>query len=260
MKCSIIITTYNASDSIKLVLNNLLSIINDKDEIIIVDDGSKDTTCSIIKKINDERIKLIEKNHIGRATALNVAVKNSTGEIILINDADDFSSKIRILESINLISSGYDAVFGQAITFNDFKPKNIELTLKKIDINDINIKKDISLLNKKTLFKTLNLHHSSLAIKKEKLIMIGLYDEKLDICIDLDLYYRFLTNKLNVCTSNKKFIARYYGNTRFYSSYPPKKYCKNVLQMRMKYRKILKPSVFSFIYDLKIYLEHSFFR
>ena len=69
-----------------------------------------------------------------------------------------------------------------------------------------------------------------------------------------------LTNKLNVCTSNKKFIARYYGNSRFYSSYPPKKYCKNVLQMRMKYRKILKPSVFSFIYDLKIYLENSFFR
>lgn len=256
MKCSIIITTYNSSDSIKLVLNNLLSIINDKDEIIIVDDGSKDITCSIIKKINDERIKLIEKKHIGRAAALNIAVKNSTGEIILINDADDFSSKIRILESINLISSGYDATFGQAISFNDFKPKIIELTLKKININDSNIKKDISLLNKKTLFKTLNLHHSSLAIKKEKLMMIGLYDEKLDICIDLDLYYRFLTNKLNVCISNKKFIARYYGQARFYSSYPRKKYSKNLLQMRIKYRKILKPSIFSFIYDLKIYLEN----
>lgn len=256
MKCSVIITTYNSSNSIYLVLNNLLSIINSNDEIVIVDDGSKDSTTSIIKKINDERIKLIEKNHIGRAAALNLAIKNSIGEIIFINDADDFSNKIRILDSINLIKSGYDAVLGQAIPFNDFEPKNIEFALKKINTGNINIEKDIAFLNTKKLFKTLNLHHSSLAIKKEKLVKIGLYNEKLDICIDLDLYYRFLTNKLNVCISNKKFIARHYGQSRFYASYPPKKYAKNLLRLRMKYRKILKPSIFTFIYDLKIYIDN----
>tara|TARA_Y100000389_G_scaffold140429_1_gene138253 strand:- start:2667 stop:3449 length:783 start_codon:yes stop_codon:yes gene_type:complete len=255
MKSSVIVTTYNSSNSIFLILRNLLSIINYTDEIIIVDDGSKDETTSIIEKIKDKRLKLIKVKHIGRAKALNIAIQNSSGEIIFINDSDDLSNNTRIKDSLNLISNGYDAVFGQGVIFDDFKIENIKLVLNQLDIKNKNIKENISILKDKTLFKTLNLHHSSLAIKKEKLLKIGSYNEELDICIDLDLYYRFLMNKLNVCISNKKFIARYYGKTRFYSNYPSKKYAKNLLKLRAKYRKILRPPLFTLIYDLKIFLE-----
>ena len=75
MKCSIIITTYNSSDSIRLVLNNLLSIINDKDEFInrkydyglIISDFNRpikniDKSINILKNKKDKNIILIGKN------------------------------------------------------------------------------------------------------------------------------------------------------------------------------------------------------
>jgi len=257
MNSSTIITTYNSSKTIKPVIENFFKILDHNDELIIVDDGSIDNTKNIIKKYNDKRLKLFESNHIGRAKALNLGVINSSGQVVFINDSDDFSNKLRIKNSKYLIEKGYDAVFGKALIFNNFSQESLDNILIKLNNSSdyINKKQEIYILRDRHLFKTLSLHHSSLAIRREKLIEIGLYNEDLDICIDLDLYYRFLTNKLNVCVSNKIFIARHYGDTRFYSSYPKKKYTKNLLKLRKKYRNILKPPMYTYLYDLKIFFN-----
>ena len=96
-----------------------------------------------------------------------------------------------------------------------------------------------------------------MAIKRDKLFEIGCYNENLEICIDLDLYYRFIVHNLKVCISKKLFIARNYSDNRFYASYPPKKFMKTLLALRKKYRKLLKPSIYTYLYDIKIYIENS---
>ncbi len=95
-KLSIVIPAYNEAATIHLILNKikkaeLLSRLNK--EIIIVDDYSKDNTTNAIKSYIDNNpdleIKLFqhEKNK-GKGAALHTGIKNATGDIIVIQDAD----------------------------------------------------------------------------------------------------------------------------------------------------------------------------
>jgi len=260
MNISIIITTYNSAQTIEMVVNYILVNITDKDQIVIVDDGSSDDTVKKIKNIGDSKINLICSERVGRAKALNIAVQNSAGKYLFINDADDLPNKLRFLESVKYLETGYDAVFGQALVIKDINESKLNMINQELNKTNTKDLKKNDLLSKHMLFKMLNLHHSSLAIRRDKLFEIGCYDEKLEICIDLDLYYRFLVHHLKVCISKNLFIARNLGDGRFYASYPPKKYMKTLLGIRKKYRLLLKPPIYTYLYDIKIYLENSFFR
>lgn len=251
---------YNSSNTIGMVVNQILDKIEKNDEIVIVDDGSSDDSVKKIENFNDSRINLICSDRIGRSKALNVAVKNSKGKYLFINDADDFPSNIRFKESIKLLENGYDATFGQAILINNINESKINLINQEFGKIDFKNLEKLITLKKHSLFKTCNLHHSTLAIKREKLFEIGCYDEKLQVCVDLDLYFRFLVYNLKVCISNKIFIARNIGNTRTYASYPPKKFRKSALSVRKKYRVLLKPSIYTYIYDFRLYIKNLFFK
>ncbi|MDR1678977.1 MAG: glycosyltransferase, partial [Prevotellaceae bacterium] len=57
---SVCIATYNGEKYIKEQLDSILCQLNLGDEVIISDDGSTDKTLDVIKKINDDRIKIFE--------------------------------------------------------------------------------------------------------------------------------------------------------------------------------------------------------
>lgn len=96
---SIVIPVFNEE---KYILKTILQVVNGnslgfKKEIIIIDDGSTDNTYRLIKKyvklINQKRnhitIKLIKKwKNEGKGAALKSGVLNSSGDIVLIQDAD----------------------------------------------------------------------------------------------------------------------------------------------------------------------------
>ncbi|WP_137288620.1 glycosyltransferase [Natronorubrum halophilum] len=87
---SVVIPAYNCEstigESIKSALDQTLSDI----EIIVVDDGSDDSTESIAKSINDERVEVIPHGqNRGRSTARNTGVEYARGEFIAYLDADD---------------------------------------------------------------------------------------------------------------------------------------------------------------------------
>jgi len=90
MKLSVIIPVYNEEKTVKEIINKVKSVNLDiEKEIIIVDDSSKDSTRDILKKIKDDSIKVYyhEKNK-GKGAAVRTGLNNSSGEIIVIQDAD----------------------------------------------------------------------------------------------------------------------------------------------------------------------------
>ena len=56
-------------------------------EIIVVDDGSQDQTTKVLEEIPDIRLVVHEKNK-GKGAALKTGIKNATGDIVLLQDAD----------------------------------------------------------------------------------------------------------------------------------------------------------------------------
>jgi len=94
-KISVIIPAYNESKNILSAIKSSLKVNypRNKLEIIIVDDGSDDDTYRQAKKIQGKTVKVFTKKHSGKAKTVNYGIKKSTGEIIMILDADTFPDK-----------------------------------------------------------------------------------------------------------------------------------------------------------------------
>ena len=95
MKVSILTPTYNRGDKLNKLYTSLLVNNNSKVEIewLIMDDGSKDRTKTIITnfiKQNIIDIKYYYQENQGKMAAINNLVKYATGDIIIECDSDDY--------------------------------------------------------------------------------------------------------------------------------------------------------------------------
>lgn len=100
---SLIIACHNEENVIeKKILNTLkLNYPKEKLEIIIFSDGSTDNSEEIIKKYNNQNIKLLAfPNHPGKTICQNESVKCAKGEIIVFSDANSMYEKDAVIELI----------------------------------------------------------------------------------------------------------------------------------------------------------------
>jgi cellulose synthase/poly-beta-1,6-N-acetylglucosamine synthase-like glycosyltransferase len=89
---SIIVPVKNEENVIERLLENLVNLTYPRKEILIVEDGSTDSTRQIAQKWADEYPSLIKCHRNGESngkpSAINYAAKHATGEIVAIFDAD----------------------------------------------------------------------------------------------------------------------------------------------------------------------------
>lgn len=90
MKVAVTVGVYNEEHHIMELLDALLGQTRLPEEIIFVDDGSRDKTCEIIKSysIKNPTIRYIYQENAGPAAARNKAWKNSTSDICIFTDGD----------------------------------------------------------------------------------------------------------------------------------------------------------------------------
>jgi len=88
-KVTVITPVYNGQSYIDTAINSLLSQTLQDWELIVVDDGSTDSTPQILEKFTDSRIRVIRQQNAGEARARNVGLQNVTGEYVALLDADD---------------------------------------------------------------------------------------------------------------------------------------------------------------------------
>ena len=88
---SVIMPAYNSEKYIGKSIESVLAQDYEKFELIIVDDGSKDGSKSIVEQYakNDIRIKLLEQANQGVSAARNKGLDTATGEYVAFLDSDD---------------------------------------------------------------------------------------------------------------------------------------------------------------------------
>lgn len=118
MKVSIITPSYNSALYIKNTIASVQAQTLRDWEMIIVDDGSIDNSADIIKDIaiNDSRIKLIQKENGGSASARNVGLKQAKGDYIQFLDADDTIAYDKLERQVELMDQK-----GLDVTYTDYK-------------------------------------------------------------------------------------------------------------------------------------------
>ena len=124
MKISVIIPCYNEYKTINVILDKLKNLNNFDKEIIIVDDFSTDGSKEILQKIkNSDGIKtLFNEKNFGKGYCIKKGIKESSGDIIIIQDADLEYDPSDIPKLINPIKNGdADVVYGSRFTGSDEK-------------------------------------------------------------------------------------------------------------------------------------------
>jgi len=115
MKLSVIIPCYNEAGTIEKIVDAVLHAPYTGKEIIIVDDFSTDGTREILKEKVAPRVSRVIYQPVnqGKGAALRAGIKQATGDIVIIQDADleyDPSEYPKIIEPI--INNKADVVYG----------------------------------------------------------------------------------------------------------------------------------------------------
>ena len=91
-KISVIIPVYNVADYLPQCLDSVLGQDHEDLEVIVVDDGSTDSSGAICDQyaLQDSRVRVIHQANAGAAAAKNAALRVATGEYLSFVDSDDY--------------------------------------------------------------------------------------------------------------------------------------------------------------------------
>lgn len=181
-KVSIILPTYNRKYCLDCAIQSVLSQTFTDYELIIIDDGSTDGTTEWLK-VTYPTLKLItlEANQ-GASAARNAGIKIARGEYIAFIDSDDQWFSQYLANQVLLLNKSPRAVLSYAQGNNP--------------INNLDLIASMLLSN---FIETL----SQVVIPAWALQKVGLFDERLKVCHDRELYLRLFAIGNPVCLQEK---------------------------------------------------------
>lgn len=116
---SVVLCAYNSEETIAEAIQSIVDQSYKNIELILVNDGSNDSTLEIIKSFADSdiRIKVYDQENIGLTASLVKACSYAKGEFIARQDADDSSDLQRIEKQLEAINEyGCDLITSRAHT------------------------------------------------------------------------------------------------------------------------------------------------
>lgn len=188
---SIVIPLYNKAKSIVNTINSILSQTYQKFEIVVVDDGSTDSSAEKVLEIFDERIRLIRKENGGVCSARNRGIKEAKYDYIALLDADDTWDENYLNEQVKMIND-YPNAKMWGINYAEisngelarYLPTGLSENFRGYVEDYFYIKNRIS-----DLFCS-----SSVVVKKETFEEVGFFDERIKYAEDNDMWFRIIAS------------------------------------------------------------------
>lgn len=104
---SVLLPTFNAEDTIRAALDSMLRQTFRDFELVVVDDGSSDSTPEIIDSYaaRDERVRLERLPHRGIIQTLNAGIALCQADLVARMDADDISHPVRLQNQFEFMTA-----------------------------------------------------------------------------------------------------------------------------------------------------------
>lgn len=182
---SVIMTVYNGERYLVQAIDSIRQQSLRDFEFVIVDDGSDDRTPEILAKAQaDPRIKVISKQRLGRARALNVAWTQASGKYVANLDADDMAEPNRLENQFTFLEQHPEVgLLGTASRILNEDDENSENeTIVRPPLTDLELRSALVRCNP--------FRHSSVMIPRRVLEEVGGYNERFHVSIDYELWVR----------------------------------------------------------------------
>ena len=196
MKFSIIIATLNNQETIKRNLDSIKNQTFKDYEIVVIDGNSKDSTLEIFKKFKFENLKIKSQKGTGVYNAFNEGIRSSSGDVIVILNADDFFENNNALQIIK----------------NEFE-KNHKIELLMTNVKILDEKNEIIRIYKNRFFKKYLFHfgymppHPGIFIRKDVYDKLGHFNENFKNAGDFEFLLRVLGKKKIRYNKINKFLV-----------------------------------------------------
>jgi glycosyltransferase involved in cell wall biosynthesis len=198
---TVIIPTYNRYETLKSAIDSVLLQTYKDFELIVVDDGSDDST-PLLESEYHSLLRYIRQSNHGVSSARNTGIVQSASPYIAFLDSDDLWLPKKLQEQRKFIEENPDIYIHQT---NEMWIKNgrrvnpMEKHAK--DCGDIFLKS----------LEMCMISPSSVVIKRELLETYDLFDENLPVCEDYDLWLR-ITYRENIGLIKKNLIKKFGGH------------------------------------------------
>ncbi len=202
---SVVMAVYNGERFLRAALDSILAQTFTDFELIVVDDGSTDSTASILDSYLDPRIVRIKNTtNIGLTHSLNVGLKKAKGKYIARHDADDISYLDRFRQQVVFLESHPDVGFlGTGYQIIDRYGSVLETILPPIENTTLQTR-----LEHQNCFC-----HGSVMIRRGLLEKVNGYREFFPVTQDYDLWLRLAERSEVANLSYPLYQFRFDGST-----------------------------------------------
>jgi glycosyltransferase involved in cell wall biosynthesis len=221
-KISVIIPAYNSEKTISHTIQSVLNQTFTDLELIVINDGSQDSTLEIVTQIKDPRIKVFSYSNAGGNISRNRGLRRAVGEFVSFLDADDLWTPDKLQSQLKALQENVTAKV--AYSWTDYINTNGEFILsgKRVNVNG-NVYENLLLNN----FLE---NGSNPLICRKSLITLDGFDESLSAAQDWDMWLR-LASKFNfICVPSVQILYRISTNSVSCNLARQEKSCLQVLE------------------------------
>jgi glycosyltransferase involved in cell wall biosynthesis len=214
---SVIMTVYNGGSFLSAAIESIRKQTVTDWEFVIVDDGSTDNTASILASARvDPRITVISSKRLGRARALNLAWKNTTGKFIANLDADDLAEPDRLEKQLSFLQANPDVgLLGTAWNFF-VGDDNQHVTVFRFPLANSELRN--------ALIRYYPFCHSATMFTRHALQQVNGYNENYRVCLDYEISARIacrheVANLADVLTWKRSLATSFFGKISGWERY-----------------------------------------
>jgi glycosyltransferase involved in cell wall biosynthesis len=181
---SVIIPTYNRAFIVKQSVDSVLQQTFGDYEIIVVDDGSTDNTGDVLKPYGD-KIHYDYKKNGGISSARNRGLEIAAGDYIAFLDSDDFWKPEKLEKQMAFFREHpeYGMVATRCLT------NTVDRNFTTVSINKRRRYGKSGWVYKNLFYRNF-IRTSSVVVKKECFEQLGVFDESLPRCEEIDMWLR----------------------------------------------------------------------
>lgn len=202
---SVVIPAYNSEKTIKETIESVLNQIFTSFELIIINDGSQDSTIEVITQIQDSRIKVFSYPNAGGNVSRNRGLHHAVGEYVSFLDADDIWTPDKLQFQLNALQENLSAKV--AYSWTDYIDENGEIVLSGTHFT---ANGDVY---EKLLVTNFLENGSNPLICRKSLIALGGFDESLGAAQDWDMWLRLACKFYFVCVPSVQILYRITANS-----------------------------------------------